>query len=589
MKTTHMKDDSKNTQCYIFNEVYPAFSGTIIHCCKLMRCINSLISYIRNKKCCNEEYKLTVYDDESFIVENCSNKIILNCRNQVGIRGYLLMLSNIFDYCGDKRRYDNFLNDELYENCPGLKYVEQNYLNYTDYDKYEINFSQNLRKEVCGLETIPFVDMDRYKKYKLMVKEEEEKQKLGFRKKVLYTTECISKNYLNIFNQNEKNKIISNNRIKASGAPIVSSQKMVDTKSIFNAESFDSKRNSENNTNSVNINSSLIKNPKHNNNTTSIFNSIIISYLQQKETQFSTFFNNYLKTSSQQNYENNFNNKHEFNHFDIINIVSIMTYNNISEENNKVNFHNTQTFGLNNKFFVSDINNSNYKNITLKNNLIDNSYIINLDKNSTEFYLIYEYLNKDKLLKKKVMKIESLGECCEKNEVIKISLLLGKSSKNIEDSIYIINNDKKMKASDSSKSNFLELKNKNTSKIETLNPIEFYSKISNNLNTEKINIFDSKEQNESKVLEEKCKVLYNSKKLDSYYFDTKIPCKFSNNNLQIEGNETYFVSYYFAVIFIFIGIICCLLLNRCYKFIKHLSGNNIKSKNGKYDVVVRYK
>ena len=508
MKTTHMKDDSKNTQCYIFNEVYPAFSGTIIHCCKLMRCINSLISYIRNKKCCNEEYKLTVYDDESFKLENCSNKIILNCRNQVGIRGYLLMLSNIFDYCGDKRGYDNFLNDELYENCPGLKYVEQNYLNYTDYDKYEINFSQNLRKEVCGLETIPFVDMDRYKKYKLMVKEEEEKQKLGFRKKVLYTTECISKNYLNIFNQNEKNKIISNNRIKASGAPIVSSQKMVDTKSIFNAESFDSKRNSENN-----INSSLIKNPKHNNNPTSIFNSIIISYLQQKETQFSTFFNNYLKTSSQQNYENNFNNKHEFNHFDIINIVSIMTYNNISEENNKVNFHNTQTFGLNNKFFVSDINNSNYKNITLKNNLIDNSYIINLDKNSTEFYLIYEYLN----------------------------------------------------------------------------PIEFYSKISNNLNTEKINIFDSKEQNESKVLEEKCKVLYNSKKLDSYYFDTKIPCKFSNNNLQIEGNETYFVSYYFAVIFIFIGIICCLLLNRCYKFIKHLSGNNIKSKNGKYDVVVRYK
>lgn len=185
-----MNIEVSNTKCDIFNELESVNYGYIITCHNLLRCIYPLIKYINNKKCCNIEFKLTIYETFMFKIEDCKNGIIFKCYNHVGIDTYRQMLKKFVNYCENDQRSNSIFNSDISIYCLGLAYVKENYLTYIDKDKFSNDFYKILKSNNLNIEFIKHFDLEKDKNNEIMLIEYEKRKKEDLYEDVRYKTEC---------------------------------------------------------------------------------------------------------------------------------------------------------------------------------------------------------------------------------------------------------------------------------------------------------------------------------------------------------------------------------------------------------------
>ncbi|EQB61244.1 hypothetical protein NAPIS_ORF01225 [Vairimorpha apis BRL 01] len=429
-----MNIEVSNTKCDIFNELESVNYGYIITCHNLLRCIYPLIKYINNKKCCNIEFKLTIYETFMFKIEDCKNGIIFKCYNHVGIDTYRQMLKKFVNYCENDQRSNSIFNSDISIYCLGLAYVKENYLTYIDKDKFSNDFYKILKSNNLNIEYIKHFDLEKDKNNEIMLIEYEK------RKKKIY----------------------------------------------------------------MKINLTLLPHSR-----------------QSNEKNLSTTFSFNVNTNKT-DIKTNFNNSN----------IDIKNKTNENFINNKVNFF---------IYFENDVQDNNF---ILNSNIESQKVLIKFNSkffitNLNEFYLIYEQSDGKKISKKQIIKIESIQNCCEKYEIFKLTICVGKP---LNITQYNFKNNKKLKHI-----NFNHHKlNKNQNKISCRKSLD--------LNVSDVEMYNFNELKKYKTLNERCKSFNNHKQISSNYLESKNTCVFLNKNFGFKEIKTNQVFYGNDIFFIFLGM-----------------------------------
>lgn len=465
-----MNIEISNTKCDIFNELESVNYGYIITCHNLLRCIYPLIKYINNKKCCNIEFKLTIYETFMFKIEDCKNGIIFKCYNHVGIDTYRQMLKKFVNYCENDQRSNSIFNSDISIYCLGLAYVKENYLTYIDKDKFSNDFYKILKSNNLNIEFIKHFDLEKDKNNEIMLIEYEKRKKEDLYEDVRYKTEC-----------NEISTKINDKTIK--------------------------KNNTE---------SQILEISAKESNLTLLPHS-----RQSNEKNLSTTFSFNVNTNKT-DIKTNFNNSN----------IDIKNKTNENFINNKVNFF---------IYFENDVQDNNF---ILNSNIESQKVLIKFNSkffitNLNEFYLIYEQSDGKKISKKQIIKIESIQNCCEKYEIFKLTICVGKP---LNITQYNFKNNKKLR-----NINFNHHKlNKNQNKISCRKSLD--------LNVSDVEMYNFNELKKYKTLNERCKSFNNHKQISSNYLESKNTCVFLNKNFGFKEIKTNQVFYGNDIFFIFLGM-----------------------------------
>lgn len=305
--------------------------------------------------------------------------------------------------------------------------------------------------------------------------------------------------------------------------------------------------------------------------------SALSAYLQKNETQFTIFLNKIIKSILNQDDEKNLTtttilndnmNKNVINKFH--NIIDIGSKNTTKEEvensfigSSLPNENNTQENEI-----IPNINKDLHKIIIKINNKI-------LDNNFNMVNSIYEQINNNIIFENKVFEIRSIKDCCHKNKSFNFTLCLGQP-------LNLTKNNSNIYNKNPNNINLHKFMFKNTEKSDICDEKHSLS----DFNGEKINLFKHDVNNfdifkleEFKKLEEKCNLVYNSKKMSDNYLDAHNICIFPDKNLLIEEKTNNQNSLFSVIFFIFIGILISFVFLGSYKLIKCFFKKKNKTEN----------